>query len=94
MISFEIRVNGSIICAINCVNRGIVSMDTERGVICEYEFGSASFPYDLRGPPVVKQGTLHHVRRDGALVLARDLFARVIEEENLQAPRDETHSDG
>lgn len=78
MISFEIRVNGSLICAINCVNRGVVSMDTETGVTCTYEWASTEFPYELNGPPIAKHGTLLHVRRDGALVLARDLFARVL----------------
>jgi hypothetical protein len=93
MISFEIRVNGSLISAINCVNRSIVSMDTERGVICEYEYGSATFPFDMNELPSVKHGKLVHVRRDGALVLARELFARIIEEEKAEAARDETPSD-
>lgn len=95
MISFEIRVNGSLICAINCVNRGFQSRDADRGLMYEYEFGSTVFPYDLSGPPVVRHGTLHHIRSDGALVLARDLFARVIEDDQKAKPppSDESFSD-
>ena len=51
MISFELRINGSLIAAVTCVNRRIVDgkWDIKRGPRCVYEWTSMEFPYHTDG---------------------------------------------
>lgn len=76
MITFEIRVNGSVIAAITCVNRGLGKrFDLKRGPQCNYEWTAAVFPQEVNEAPRVEHGTLAHFRGDGAIALARAIFS-------------------
>lgn len=78
MISFEIRVNGSLIATVNCVNRGTTGKwDLKRGPECEYEWSSALFPSELNAAPTVQRGRLRHFRGDGALALGCDILTAI-----------------
>lgn len=75
MISVEIRVNGSLISAVNAVNRGPLD---SRGR-CRYEYKGFAFPYDLSGATRSVHGFVEHVRSDGAEALVAQLCQKIID---------------
>lgn len=66
MLTFELRVNGSLIAATNIVNVGAAP-------ISRYEYQHVAFPID-GGKPVVREGSIEHRRKDGAEVLVRKIM--------------------
>ena len=66
MLTFELRVNGSLIAATNIVNVGAAP-------ISRYEYQHVSFPIN-DGKPVVREGKIEHKRSDGAEVLVRKIM--------------------
>jgi hypothetical protein len=65
MLTVEIRINGSIIAAIEAVNRGPVTV----GGIYRYEYQGFTFPIDNSGPAHAVHGFVEHRRSDGAAKL-------------------------
>jgi hypothetical protein len=79
MISFEVRANGSLIAAVNCVNRRTTEKwDIKRGPQCEYEWTSMLFPYEVDAPCTTHNGTLLHYRGDGAVALMRAIADAIL----------------
>lgn len=66
MLTFELRVNGSLIAATNIVNVGAAP-------ISQYEYQHVSFPM-AGGVPVVREGKIEHKRSEGAEVLVRKVM--------------------
>lgn len=66
MLTFELRVNGSLIAATNIVNVGAAP-------ISQYEYQHVSFPMN-GGEPVMRKGSIEHRRADGAEVLVRKVM--------------------
>lgn len=76
MITVEIKVNGSLIAAVNAINRKFTGKEhPTRGPQCEYEWTSAIFPMSLSGPVETHCGKLTHHRDDGAVELIRAICA-------------------
>lgn len=69
MLTFEIRINGSIVGAISAVNRGPVSV----GGVCRYEYQGVTWPIDNTGPVQTVHGFIDHRRSDGAAALVARL---------------------
>jgi hypothetical protein len=69
MLTFEIRINGSIIGAISAINRGPVA----EGGVCRYEYQGVTFPIDNTGPVHTVHGFIEHRRSDGAAALVARL---------------------
>lgn len=79
MISLEVRVNGSLVATVNCINRRVTGKNhLTRGPECEYEWTSAEMPWSMSGPASSYSGTLKHYRGDGAIALMRAICAAVI----------------
>lgn len=63
MLTIEIRINGSIICAIT----GINSAGIEE---CTYSYHAVTFPIDFKDSPRLASGTVKHRRSHGIEKLA------------------------
>lgn len=66
MLTFELRVNGTLIAATNIINVGGTH-------ISQYEYQHVSFPM-AGGAPVVREGKIEHKRSEGAEVLVRKVM--------------------
>jgi hypothetical protein len=81
MISIEIRINGTLITAVNAVNKRTVKSDYSVKppiVICEYEFQGVRFPVD-GSLPIATHGRIEHGREDGAEILVSKLMKAIVE---------------
>lgn len=78
MLTFELRVNGSLIAATNIVN-------VSAAPISRYDYQHVSFPIN-GGTPIVKEGSIEHRRSDGAEVLVGKIM-----EAMTSASRSEKH---
>jgi len=69
MLTVELRVNGSLITAIDIVNRtpGTLAED-------EYSWRCVRFPLRQTESAVVQSGTVKHVRSEGAEVLVKKIL--------------------